>query len=1177
MASETKKIQLEVGADASGAKKGFQEVSTAAAGMAQSVQKSGKEASKGVDAVGDSAKKLGDTWTREEARFRGSLQKATLDLQTLGKTASQKFEAKLELKGLDATKFQPYIAGLKEAERAREALNAAEASAARTAQGDQLLSGLREQIRLYGKTSEEVMKYRAAQAGVGAEASNLILQLQNMKAATQAKAQADAQAAAEARKLADATRAQATSQQQFLSSLQTRVATQGLDEAGLLRYRAAQLGVSKEADLLIQKLNKTGASAAQTAAALRGVPAQFTDIATSLAAGQNPLTVFLQQGGQLKDMFGGVGPAAKALGGYLLGLINPFTLTAAAVATLGVAFHQGEKETTEYNKALILTGNYLGLTVSQMQGYAKQISAVVGTQGAAAEALTALASSGKVATQSLTEVGTAVVLMNRVLGQSVDEATKVFVQLADEPTKASAKLNESMHYLNLATFERIRALEEQGQKEQAAALAQSTYATETTARLQRVEASASTLERGWRTLADGAKAAWDAMLNVGRQQSVGDALATAQQKLAEAQAQVAKGGPYAALYGAQAAKQQQAVNDLSRKALRESENAAAESEKAKTNAAQIGASGRIRVAAKEAQTNADMREKFKKQTLADYKTLGDAAFKVASEGKTPEQVIADYNEKHKDQKGAATKAFRDDAGTKTLQTLREQEAALKAQLEVNDKLTAADQERAKYIQLFADLKDKKVLTADQKSLLAQRDAILAQLDQNVAIEKQLELKKEQAKLDEKAKRNAEEFKRQIEGINLSIQSGQQSRSEQYDRELEAIGLGQRAREQVAAQRSIRNEFERYQLALNKQAAEKNQLGSDAYKEESAKIKAALNDALAAQQSYFDALKEKRENWVNGATESLSNYIDYVDDAADRARALIDTTLHGITDSLTDAIWEGNLESFKELGDRIGKQIIAGIVEQQITKPIAQWLQGSVTDQDSFVSKMLGGLLSNKTTGEDWLAAIGLGKGSSAANDEIGNLISAKGLGTAAADGSAAAATAAMAASATTATASLAALAAAAASAAASMGASAASGITGIMGSSSGGITGLMGSGSTWGNLLGSFFAEGGFTGPGGKFQPAGIVHAGEGVLSQEDIRALGGVRGFNSLRLALRRGYSDGGFVGTVGAITGASANQSVYGGDNYNFNFSERVDRRTAGQLANAVSLRQRQGRRYG
>ena len=80
-------------------------------------------------------------------------------------------------------------------------------------------------------------------------------------------------------------------------------------------------------------LGAMGVSAAQTAAALRQVPAQFTDIVTSLASGQAPLTVFLQQGGQLKDVFGGAGAAARALGGYVVSLVSPFTLVAGAVAT----------------------------------------------------------------------------------------------------------------------------------------------------------------------------------------------------------------------------------------------------------------------------------------------------------------------------------------------------------------------------------------------------------------------------------------------------------------------------------------------------------------------------------------------------------------------------------------------------------------------------------------------------------------------------------------------------------------------------------------------------------------------------------------------------------------------------------------------------------------------------
>ena len=76
--------------------------------------------------------------------------------------------------------------------------------------------------------------------------------------------------------------------------------------------------------------------------------------------------VLMQQGGQLKDMFGGIGPAIKGVGSYVLGLINPFTLAAAAVGVLGLAYYKGSQEQDEFNKSLILTGNQLGTTSGQL-------------------------------------------------------------------------------------------------------------------------------------------------------------------------------------------------------------------------------------------------------------------------------------------------------------------------------------------------------------------------------------------------------------------------------------------------------------------------------------------------------------------------------------------------------------------------------------------------------------------------------------------------------------------------------------------------------------------------------------------------------------------------------------------------------------------------------------------
>ncbi|WP_445346248.1 tape measure protein [Acinetobacter bohemicus] len=60
---------------------------------------------------------------------------------------------------------------------------------------------------------------------------------------------------------------------------------------------------------------------------------------------------------------------------------------------------------------------------------------------------------------------------------------------------------------------------------------------------------------------------------------------------------------------------------------------------------------------------------------------------------------------------------------------------------------------------------------------------------------------------------------------------------------------------------------------------------------------------------------------------------------------------------------------------------------------------------------------------------------------------------------------------------------------------------------------------------GEGYANGGYTGHGGKYEPAGIVHKGEGVLTKEEVEALGGPQGFEDLRKSIRRGYSTGGLV----------------------------------------------------
>jgi phage-related minor tail protein len=266
-----------------------------------------------------------------------------------------------------------------------------------------------------------------------------------------------------------------------------------------------------------QQLERLGMTAKATSAALRQVPAQFTDIVVSLQGGQAPLTVLLQQGGQLKDVFGGIAPAFRALSNYVVGLINPLTMAAAAIGTIGLAWYKGAAESEAFNKALILTGNYAGLTTTKLVALQTTVAAATGgTKGAAAEALTAFAASGQLASTNYAKFAEVAVRAQKELGTSVGDTVKIFEDLGKEPLKASLKLNESTNYLTLSVYRQIKALEDQGRTADAAAVAQNAYADSTNLRLGKVTENLGYMESALRSVSKGWSIFWDAAKGIGR-------------------------------------------------------------------------------------------------------------------------------------------------------------------------------------------------------------------------------------------------------------------------------------------------------------------------------------------------------------------------------------------------------------------------------------------------------------------------------------------------------------------------------------------------------------------------------------------------------------------------------------------------------------------------------------
>ncbi|SSG07997.1 phage tail length tape measure family protein [Klebsiella quasipneumoniae] len=495
------------------------------------------------------------------------------------------------------------------------------------------------------------------------------------------------------------------------------------------------------------QLGKTGQSAAQTANAMRMIPAQMTDIIVGLSTGQSPFLVLMQQGGQLKDMFGGIGPAIKGVGGYVLGLINPVTLAAAAVGVLGLAYYKGSQEQDEFYKSLTLGGNLVGKTSGQLVDMAARVSVAANTTtGAAASTLNQLVSSGKVVDDSLERVTTAIVKISDATGIATEKLVSDFNDIAADPVAAITKLNDQYHFLTLATYNQIKALQDEGNQQDAARVATDAYANAMQQRANDIHQNLGLLESAWDSLGKTAKGAWDAMLNIGREQTLTDKLATLNENIAEAQ----KGQKDGGFWNSFSARFTNLPEMIKQRDLLESvANLQGDVTKGQAKAKEAEQQ-RIKTQQEADRvnqqylSNADKRNKAIKQQSEFLKAGAITAEQYAKN-------VSRINEMYKDPKAPKQKAYTEDAATRLLDQINQQTAAMQSQLDASDKLNSATQARVKFEQQIADLKSKTQLTADQKSILSRSDEILQAYKQQEALQNSVKTLDDYRKMQEQVK------------------------------------------------------------------------------------------------------------------------------------------------------------------------------------------------------------------------------------------------------------------------------------------------------------------------------------------------------------------------------------------------------------------------------------------
>jgi phage-related minor tail protein len=297
----------------------------------------------------------------------------------------------------------------------------------------------------------------------------------------------------------------------------------------------------------LQQTGPTGEmSAKQIRQAMRSLPAQFTDIAVSLAGGQSPFMVLLQQGGQIRDQFGSIGAAFRGITSVLTPARIGFLGVATAVAGLVKAFNDGQKESADFANAIALTGGAAGITQGQFRALAEQLTQTTSASiGASKELLQLLVSTGSIGANALKPAAEAIQRIVELSGKEAEEVSRQITSVGGRIDQYASKLNQTYNFLNVTQFKRIQQLDIEGKREEALKITLDLL-NESLAKRGR--------EITWLTsFVQGATSIWssfwDAVSGIGRQKTLEDNIKEAE-RLVSIRRSAAEANPYNEKYAA---------------------------------------------------------------------------------------------------------------------------------------------------------------------------------------------------------------------------------------------------------------------------------------------------------------------------------------------------------------------------------------------------------------------------------------------------------------------------------------------------------------------------------------------------------------------------------------------------------------------------------------------------
>ena len=697
-----------------------------------------------------------------------------------------------------------------------------------------------------------------------------------------------------------------------------------------------------------QEMQKAGLSTRAYAAAMRGVPAQITDIVVSLQGGQRPLTVLMQQGGQLKDMFGGVVPAAKALGASIVGLINPFTLAAAGGLAFVGAAYKGAEQSEALRKALIVTGNSAGYTASQLQDSAHALGLLSGsTTGSAIEALTQAAQSGQLTGNQMLYAAQGAVQWSEATGVAIKDTLAHYDELAHDPVKALLKLNESMHFLTVSVYDQVKGLQEHGQSMQASDVAMRAYTETLDTRSKEATANLGYLEKAWNSVKHTSKQAWDAMLDVGRDETLGDKIREKTTYITELKARL-KDTVHAgdrAQITAGITTQTAELEKLKAQSRAESEQAKRRFERSDLDAYLINTQAKIDESRPDKEKLVLELQKIRGESnrhLMQATKLGDEGASARIKRQT-EELIAAAKEKYKDNKDNSADSVRSAALQGYKDTLEKEKAQIAASTKLTEAQFHAKEITAKpYYSQLEDLNQKE----DKAEEAAIRNQILYLQMQKLSGKDAIEVRKQIGMLEaELAKKRMEhaaqsvslqtqntayltEQQRQIKDYSDRLKESTDTLRDEMHTMVDRISLGEREYELQKKLNDIQKERDKTLFRLKEQHDAK-QIDDAVFEQNKA---AVSQDATTKQNVVQEGFRQRalaEQSGENGLTSGWADYVTTAKNSAEQVRGALTDAFSSAEDAFVKFTQTGKL-SFKDLANSVVADLARMSAKQLIT-------------------------------------------------------------------------------------------------------------------------------------------------------------------------------------------------------------------------------------------------------